>query len=625
MMNKKNIYHIVQKHTVNKVEQHLVFLFVCNLNIQFEKSKIISDLFNFKVNQNIINDLGVLDILDLKTLESYLEVLIPESDKKLNGAFFTPKDVVNFMINDISPNKNDRCLDPSCGCGAFLVGLIDYYKKKYNKTIKNIIKDNIYGFDILEYNVKRSKIILSLYALLDDEILEDEDFHIYHKDSLNYNIDTKFDIVIGNPPYVKFQDIDEPNRKSLLKNWQTTKKGTFNTYFAFFELGYKLLTNNGKMGFITPNNYFTSLAGLPLREFFLNNKCIYKIIDFKSIKIFDAQTYTALTFIDKNKNKNILYDRIKGNQNYQDFLKKLDYSHNNIDNLNNKKWRLLKSNEQDNIKSIEAIGTPIKELFDISVGIATLKDEVYFIDGTTLNNGFFKKEIQGNIYYIEEEITKPVYKISQFKSQDKIDGNTLRIITPYRVTENKATPIQEDDFASQYPKCYTYLKSQKEVLSKRDKGKKPVTPFYLWGRTQGITKTGKKILNPTFSKEPKFLSVLEEDAYYTNGYGIYFNKEEEYANTLFKESIHPLSKEENIFLVQKVLNSFIMDYYIKATSVFIQGGFPCYQKNFIEKFTIPNFSNHELNTLNNLSSKQDIDNFLIKKYQVNVAIPNLSS
>ncbi len=625
MMNKKHIYNIVQKYTVDEVERHMIFLFVCNLNIQFEKSKIISDLFNFKVNQNIINNLGVLNILDLKTLESYLEVLIPESDKKLNGAFFTPNNIVDFMIDEVSPNENDKCLDPSCGCGAFLVGLIDYYKKKYNKTIKNIIKDNIYGFDILEYNIKRSKIILSLYALLNDEILKDDDFNVYHKDSLNDNIDTKFDIVIGNPPYVKFQDIDELNRKLLLKNWQTTKKGTFNTYFAFFELGYKLLTNDGRMGFISPNNYFTSLAGLPLREYFLNKKCIYKIIDFKSIKIFDAQTYTALTFINKNKNKNILYDRIKENQNYQKFLKKLDYSHNDINNLNSNKWRLLKNNEQDNIKSIETIGRPIKELFDIAVGIATLKDEVYFIDGTTLKNGFFRKEIQGNTYYIEEAITKPVYKISQFKSQDKINGNTLRIITPYKIVTNKAIPIQESDFTKQYPECYKYLKSQKDILLKRDKGKKPVTPFYLWGRTQGITKKGKKILNPTFSKKPKFLSVLEEDAYYTNGYGIYFNKEEEYSNTLFKELIHPLSKEENIYLVQKILNSFIMDYYIKATSVSIQGGFPCYQKNFIEKFTIPDFSNKELDTLNNLSSKQDIDNFLIKKYQVNVSMPNLSS
>ncbi len=624
-MQKKKFYNFIQKYTIYSIEQHLVYLFVNNLSIQYKKSEIISDLLSFKIDKNIIDDLSILNIYDIKILESYIEILIPQNDKKLNGAFFTPKKIVDFIIDEVSPSIDDKCLDPSCGCGAFLIGLVEFYRKNYNKSIKSIIKENIYGFDILDYNIKRSKTILSLYALLNNEILEEEDFNIFCKNSLTDKIDIKFNIVVGNPPYVKFQDIDEKNREFLLSNYLTTKKGTFNTYFAFFELGYKLLTKNGKMGFITPNNYFTSLAGLPLREYFLNNKSIYKIIDFKDIKIFDAQTYTALTFINQDENNEILFERIGKKQKYMDFLETLNFSKNYIDNLNSKKWRLLKNDEQNNIKIIENIGTPIKELFDISVGIATLKDEVYFIDGATLDNGFYKKEIENITYYIEQEITKSVYKISKFKNQDEIKNNKLKIITPYKILDNQAIPIAENEFKIKYPKCYQYLISQKEILSKRDKGKKPVNPFYLWGRTQGIAKKGKKIVNPTFSKNPRFLFVSKEDSYYTNGYGIYFNKEKNSNNTLFSEFIHPLSQEKNILLVQKILNSVIMDYYISATSISIQGGFPCYQKNFIEKFTIPNLTDNEIEILDNLSDKKDIDNFLIDKYQVKLDIPNLVS
>ena len=64
-----------------------------------------------------------------------------------------------------------------------------------------------------------------------------------------------------------------------------------------------------------------------------------------------------------------------------------------------------------------------------------------------------------------------------------------------------------------------------------------------------------------------------------------------------------------------------MDYYVSNTSVSIQGGFPCYQKNFIEKFTIPNFTKEEIQILNSLDDKMEIDEFLIKKYQVNIPGP----
>ena len=68
-----------------------------------------------------------------------------------------------------------------------------------------------------------------------------------------------------------------------------------------------------------------------------------------------------------------------------------------------------------------------------------------------------------------------------------------------------------------------------------------------------------------------------------------------------------------------------MDYYVSNTSVSIQGGFPCYQKNFIEKFTIPNFTKKEIQILNSLNDKMEIDEFLIDKYQVKIQLPNLVS
>ena len=250
---------------------------------------------------------------------------------------------------------------------------------------------------------------------------------------------------------------------------------------------------------------------------------------------------------------------------------------------------------------------------------------MYFVDGATEENGLLKKITENGIFFIEKEVTKPVYKISKFKSQNEISNNTLRIITPYKVYGSSSSPIFEDEFKAKYANCYKYLLTERAKLESRDKGKVIFKPFYAWGRTQGISRVGKKILNPTFSKHPRFLFVSEEDAYYTNGYGIYFSKDFYKHGSLFDNAAHPMSKEENILITQKILNSVVMDYYVSATSVSIQGGFPCYQKNFIEKFTIPEFSTQELETLNNMSGTSEIDAFLIEKYQLNIPVPNLVS
>lgn len=625
-MNKSIINELLNSHEINLIEKHLIYSFLQNNNLESNQSPIVSELLaHFKTEPEIYLLVLTLDIKDLKLLENYLELLIPKNDRKVNGAFFTPTYVVDFIIKEVSPKNKDKCLDPSCGCGAFLIGLVEYYQKTFNKSIKETIKENIYGSDILNYNVKRSKIILSLFGLLNNEIIEESDFNIYNQDSLKADWENEFEIIVGNPPYVKFQDLTNENRLYLIKNWKSIENGTFNLYFAFFELGHKLLTANGKLGYITPNNYFTSLAGLSLRQYFLQNKCVTRIVDFRHKKVFDAQTYTAITFANKNTNESILFDKIKDEQSCSDFLISANGSPNNLENLDVSKWRLLKTNEQENIRTIERIGTPIKQLFNIAVGIATLKDEVFLIDSANEKNGYLTKTTENGTFLIEKEITRPVYKISQFKSQKDIENNTLRIIAPYHTNAKTAIAILEDEFIAKYPKCYEFLLSEKEKLQGRGKGKKVFSPFYVWGRTQGITRFGKKILNPTFSKHPRFLFVPEEDAYYTNGYGIYFDRDHSNKSTLFEDSTHEMSKEENILVVQKILNSIVMDYYVSNTSISIQGGFPCYQKNFIEKFTIPNFTKEEINILNSLNDKMEIDDFLIEKYQVKIQPPNLVS
>ena len=623
MLQKNLINQLVKVYNIYDVEKNIIFYFIEKKGLSIKRNKILTNyLKDFEIIPELNKQIEKLEIYTIKDLENYLELLIPTNDRKLNGAFFTPDYIIDFIINEIKPKINDLNLDPSCGCGAFLIGLIQYYKIKHKKTIKAIVKENIYGSDILDYNILRTKLIITIYALLNNENLNELDFNLYKQDSLKVKWDKKFDNIVGNPPYVKFQDLSKEYRNFLEKKWETIKGGTYNLYFGFFELGYNLLTENGKLGYITPNNYFTSLSGESLRKYFHKTEALYKIVDFSHKKVFDAQTYTAISFINKKKNKIINYDRIDDNNTPNDFLKITKGSINKLATLNFKKWRLLKLEEQDTINKIENSGISIGKLFDICVGIATLKDEVFFIDGSIKKGDYYIKETTKGIFQIESKVVKSIFKISDFKSQNDISGNKRKIIFPYKFKDGNAIRIQQDEFERKFPKCYEYLISCKKILNDRDKGKVKFNPFYVWGRTQGIIKTGIKLLTPTFSQFPRFLLVEDENAYFTNGYGIYFKQYT--TNDLFSESINPLTKIENIDVVQKILNSDLMHYYVKKTSVSIEGGYPCYQKNFIEKFTIPELTEKDIIKIRKLEDRTLINDLLIEKYQLNISSPNLS-
>ena len=609
---------LINNFSVDEIEKNLIYNFVQENGIDYSPSCYISNyLSNFEPNENLIASIKSLNHKRIEEIVVDMELLMPSEDKKTNGAFFTPQYIVDYIIKNIAPQEGSKVIDPSCGSGAFLLGIIRYYTNIYHKSIESIIKENLYGADILEYNTRRSKLLIILFALMNGEIINEGDIHIYTADSLRCNWPHKFDAVVGNPPYVKFQDLDDVTRSFLLNSYQTTQLGTYNLYFAFFELGLKLLGDEGKLGYITPNNYFTSLSGEPLRRFFQNNKAIFQIVDFDATKVFEVQTYTAITFLNKKDNSYIQYDRIERGETPAHFLSSIKLTPNQYSDLSEKKWRLLCGNERKNIKAIENSGQTLGDLMNICVGIATLKDDVYFIDPIAEDDKYYYASKKNGEFKIEKAITKPLVKISDMKIASDIETNKRRIIFPYKSVNGKATALTEEELGNKYPFCFEYLLSVKGILEGRGKGKHIYSPFYMYGRTQGLNRFGARIYTPTFSLKPRFLFDNEEDGFFTNGYGLYFKEEGLFGN--------PIARIENVDVLLKIINSCVMDYYVTKTSVAIEGGYPCYQKNFIERFTIPQITEGQISKLRDLTNIKDIDEYVCNLYHINLLEPNLCS
>jgi adenine-specific DNA-methyltransferase len=619
MVKKPILQSLLNNYDPTLIETHLVDSFLNKNKLLRDLSPVLTNYFQDFSRVPLLSDqVTQLNISSLKELENHLEYIIPEGDRKLNGAFFTPDFIIDFVINTLQPKKSDANFDPSCGCGAFLIGLTDYYYKKFNQSIRKTIQGNIFGCDILDYNIKRTKILLSIRALEQNEFLEEADFNLWNLDSLRAKWDRKFDVILSNPPYVKFQDLSNDNRAYLAGNWKTVEGGCFNLYFPFFELGHQLLNAAGRLAYITPNNYFTSISAESLRKYFHLHQCVSRIVDFSHQKVFGAQTYTAITFLNKQPNPSLVFDKISDSQNPESFLAKANGSLNLLSQLNAKKWRLLKTEDQQNIKVIEGIGTPIGKLFEISAGIATLKDDLFYIDGRQHENDYFVKHTVYGKFKIEKAITWPVYKISDFKNQSDVGNNRRRIICPYRIDRGSAIAITETELKDEFPKCYQYLLSEKETLRTRDKAKVRFHPFFAWGRTQGITKFGKRILTPTFSRKPRFLMVGTGRAYFTNGYGLSPRTTKIVDN---EEAVSPanLALSENIDIVQRILNSVVMQYYISKTSVSIAGGYGCFQKNFIERFSIPPLSQAQINLIRLICDDQRLDEMMISLYELDLS------
>ena len=413
-----------------------------------------------------------------------------------------------------------------------------------------------------------------------------------------------FHFVIGNPPYVNTHDMSKDTISYLKKNYRTTQKGTFNIFYAFIEQSMKFLSPNGMLGFIIPNNYLTITAAEDLRKYLVENKYLSKIIDFGENMIFaPVRTYNSLLFLKACGSENLMYATIKKSSDVKGALNNANFLCMAIDDLDSSGWKLLDENERANIKKIEQAGSPIKPY--IRVGIATLRDNVYLVDGFDQEKGMYYKLFEGTRYLIEPGITRSIYKVSNIKAESSLADAKQAIIFPYTEIEQYSlvdTPnknfqiIPEHIMSQRYPQCYQYLCRCRTILDTRDKGKGNAVAWYAYGRSQGLGNNSRKLLFPTFSLHPKFMLEESRQTLFCNGYAILE------------------SPQFDLEILQKILNSVVMDYYVSKTSYAIEGNYKCYQKKYIQRFSVPQFTDDELTYLKNEPNMSSINQFLIEKY-----------
>jgi hypothetical protein len=598
---------------INKIEK-VNNLFINNYIIHEESELILRNEFLEILNK---------DAFTIEELIEFFEFVISPEDKEVNGAVFTPEYIREYIVeNTIKKQENNNINkiafgDIACGCGGFFKTITEYLRKETNKTFFDIYKENIFGLDIQVYSIVRTKILLSLLAIINNEDCVEFEFNLFDGNALSFdwnNIEkiknnNGFDIIVGNPPYVGSSKIDIETKK-LLKNWSVSKSGKSDLYIPFFEIGIKNLNENGILGYITVNTFYKSLNGRSVRSYFSKNKFDLTIIDFGGEQLFKKRsTYTCICLISKLESNLVKY--VKSKSSNIRSIKKSNYLRIFYSELNDfDGWFLIDKKAKKTINKIESTGKKLGTKFEIRNGFATLKNNVYIFSPIreTEDYYFFLKDKEE--YKIEKKICREAIKPNTLKLASEIEKNTEKLIFPYKIEkleinlfkEKKQALkiIDEDILKREYSNTYYYLKSQKTILSERDKGKREYEEWYAYGRNQALLISGYKLLLPYITNEPCFVYTDNQDLLFYNGYAIFSDSQEE------------------LYVLQKILMSKIFWFYIETTSKPYAGNYFSVAKNYIKNFGICDLNDNEKKELLKLEDKDLVDKFLINKYGIDL-------
>ena len=451
------------------------------------------------------------------------------SKRKENGQYMTPPEIVTMILDSIEYTGPDilskKIMEPSFGDGAFLSEIakriIKECKKKNiaNDEIASILDNDIYGIE--KDKLYFDKAIQRLNNILKKENIPDVKWsHLKNGDTLK--IYTSFiesmDFCVGNPPFVRIHNIPESEREAL-KEFQFSG-GMSDLYIVFYEIGLKVLNDNGKLGFISPNSFMRNTSQRAFRKFICDSHYLQAIYDFKDSKIFsDADTYTCICLLCKLQQPDC---NEKCHIKYKIYNKYNLISDSLIATLpsNGGAWNFASEDDMNFMKKNESCSMKLKDIADIQNGVSTNCDSAYIFNVYTNKDMmmpymgkhtdsektvYFKHPVTGQVTEIESGILRRCVKESKFIG--KIDNT--HIIYPYK----NGCQISESDLKIKYPKAHVYLSTIKNKLSMRDMDKN--ADWFLFARSQGVKNMDKKkiIFKHIIDKASDYIIayILDED------------------------------------------------------------------------------------------------------------------
>lgn len=475
-----------------------------------------------RITQGIVGK-SIGEYLNDKKLElgyEKLPELTDESIETQRGLSAKAEKHLTFWREYRSKVLSIKVIDPACGSGAFLIAAYDYLKKEldeindriadlkgrtqelfdgdemYDASLENeyLIKC-LYGVDLNPESVEISKLSLWLRTLTKDKPLTNLDDNIKSGNSItefDFNeefseVFTKggFDVVIGNPPYVRQESLKDI--KTILEEKYATYIGTADLYCYFYELGIRLLKTGGVLGYITSNKWLRINYGKNIRKM-LNEYYIIEIEDHGKVKMFvDAGVDTNIIVVKKINRQNTQVKIVLTEENNKTF-------ETNQSNFSEDGYLFLDNRLKIVKEKIDNIGKPLGEWnIEVNRGVLTGLNDAFTIDKEKYNE-LIKKDRKN------KEILVPLLRGQDIRRYE-VNYKDLYLINThngYKFNDEKIPEIRIDD----YPSIKEYLSEFEPALSKR--GDKGETPYNLRNCAYLEEFNKEKIVYGQISKIPKF-------------------------------------------------------------------------------------------------------------------------
>ncbi|MCP4109915.1 MAG: SAM-dependent DNA methyltransferase [Desulfobacteraceae bacterium] len=608
-MNKK-VFRYLRNYSFDpeKIDRLIVSAFLSSKHIRKVKNVSLKKFIIKKTDEDYSNLQEFLEIQTFSKLEQLIEIfefVISPKEKIVTGAIYTPSIIREYIVKQtFAQSKNIESVticDPACGSAGFLYTAARIIKKKTKRSYREIFKNNIFGLDIQNYSITRSRLFLTLLAVCDNEDERTFDFNLFRDNALNFQWSdhisnfSGFDIIVSNPPYVCSRNIDKES-KQLLSNWNVCSTGHPDLYIPFFEIGLANLKPQGVLGFITMNTFFKSINGRALREYFNDKKFNFKIIDFGGQQVFQSKsTYTCICLIQKSEVESIQYTKLTSLNLLTGKISYNSIPYSKLDSFNG--WNLQ---QHDILSKIESTGIPLGKRFLSRNGIATLKNKIYIFDPVKEDRRFYYLQ-NGGHYQIEKDICRDIINPNKLTKFNFIEPLKKKIIFPYYYENNQIRLLDNDIFENKYPKAYNYLKTKKEILSTRDKGNGNYEKWYAFGRNQSLEKLKYKLFFPHIARTtPNYVLNSDENLLFYNGLAIIGKNERE------------------LLFLKKLMSSRLFWFYITNSSKPYETGYFSLSRNYIKNFGIYDFTEEETDQMINENDSEELDDFIESKYDITI-------
>jgi len=538
--------------------------------------------------------------------------------KKAGGVYYTPTYIVDYIVRQTvgkliegkTPRQIGklRMLDPACGSGSFLLGayqyLLEYHRRWYEEhdpakhaggrkpalfqgpgggwrlttaEKKRILLNNICGVDIDRQAVEVTKLSLLLKVLegenqetlgrqltfwreraLPDlgnnikcgnsligpdycqaQLMPDEG-EVRRVNPFDWAAEFPeimtaggFDCVIGNPPYIRIQ---------VMKEW-------------------------------VPHKFFQAKYGRALRELIAAGNHLAEIVHFGDQQVFaGATTYTCLLFLDKRGNKSFRFLKAHNLAAWRASRSAVE-GEVSADRATEKNWNFVVGPGAAIFERLRQMPVALRDVAArLAQGIRTSANEVFVLELVSRDGDILTARSKR----LNRTVTLETGLVSAFlKGRDvkryRVSSSGQVVIIPYRVREGRTVLIPEDELRERFPHTHSYLRDNRTCLEDRERGRMKGPQWYGYVYPKNIeVMSSIKILVPDIADRASF--ALDEHGQYAvvSGYAI---------------TLKASAREAPAYYLG-LLNSAVLDFYLKQVSTVLRGGFFRYFSQFIEQLPI---------------------------------------